>query len=145
MINKKDLIIVALATFCMTAILFMTIPTRSSSTIGGYDPWVDLNDDGSIDIFDAITLADAYGTKGIPINKTELLELKANYFSLEANYSDYVASYQKLRDEVNNRVGSFAKVKSYITPADPLVNVTVYSITGGWSNRSDVNEYWRGV
>lgn len=46
MTTRKDLIIAVLATFCLTATLFVVIP------IGGlpaYDPWKDLNDDGVID------------------------------------------------------------------------------------------------
>jgi len=38
-----------------------------------YDHWLDVNDDGEIDIFDVVKVAGAYGTTGTPINKTELL------------------------------------------------------------------------
>ena len=51
----------------------MVLPTRSQTGTGEYDPWVDLNDDGAIDIYDAITLANHFGTTGTPINKTDLL------------------------------------------------------------------------
>ncbi len=64
MVNKKDLVIVALATFCLTATLFMIRSTQSNPSIGGYDSWTDLNGDGTVDIYDAITLANAYGTSG---------------------------------------------------------------------------------
>lgn len=73
MVTKKGLIIAILATFCLTSTLFMILPTKSNSGMGEYDPWVDLNDDGTIDIFDAITLAGAFETSGTPINKTALL------------------------------------------------------------------------
>lgn len=42
-------------------------------TASEYDPWLDVNDDGEIDIFDVVKVAGAYGTTGISINKTELL------------------------------------------------------------------------
>ena len=43
------------------------------ATATEYDPWVDTNDDGKIDIFDVVDLVGHYGTAGIPINKTALL------------------------------------------------------------------------
>ena len=62
MVTKKDLIIAVLATFCLTATLFMIIPTRSQE----YDPWLDTNDDGIIDIEEIYKAALAYGTMGDP-------------------------------------------------------------------------------
>jgi hypothetical protein len=85
MAKKKDLIIVALATFCLTATLFMIRPTKSNPGAGEYDPWMDLDDNGKINILDAIDLSNVYGTSGTPINKTELLlELQARIDSLNA-------------------------------------------------------------
>ena len=60
---RKDLIVVALATFCLTATLFMVVLTRSADD-PNWDPWVDIKEDGTVDIYDAITLANAYGTSG---------------------------------------------------------------------------------
>jgi hypothetical protein len=62
---RKDLIVVALATFCLTATLFMVVLTRSADD-PNWDPWVDIKEDGTVDIYDAITLANAYGTSGDP-------------------------------------------------------------------------------
>jgi hypothetical protein len=64
MVKKKDLVIVALATFCLTATLFMIVSTRSQT--GQYDPWMDLDDNGQINILDAIDLSNVYGTSGDP-------------------------------------------------------------------------------
>jgi hypothetical protein len=78
MVNKKDLIIVSLATFCLTATLFMILPTKSNPGIGEYDPWNDLNSDGAVDIYDAINLAGTYGTSGDPtknVNVTNWLTI----------------------------------------------------------------------
>ena len=38
--NKKDLFIVALATFCLTATLFLILPSRSAEP---YNPWADVS------------------------------------------------------------------------------------------------------
>jgi hypothetical protein len=69
MVNKKDLIIVALATFCLTATLFLTIPSHGN--LNNYDPWADVNCDGNVDIYDAILLANAFNTQGTPIDKSQ--------------------------------------------------------------------------
>jgi hypothetical protein len=66
MTNKKDLIITMLATFCLTATLFMVASTKSQSPLGTYDPRMDVNHDGAINILDAILLADHFGTSGDP-------------------------------------------------------------------------------
>jgi hypothetical protein len=74
---KKDLIIVALATFFLTATLFMIRPTLSNPGIGEYDAWNDLNGDGTIDMYDAINFAGTFNTKGDPtknVNVTNWLQ-----------------------------------------------------------------------
>lgn len=67
MVKKKDLITVVLGTFCLTATLFLIISSRSVSPSETYDPSIDLNNDGNIDILDAIILANHFGTSGTPI------------------------------------------------------------------------------
>jgi hypothetical protein len=60
---RKDLIVVALATFCLTATLFMVVTTKSADS-PNWDPWADIKEDGTVDIYDAITLANAFGSSG---------------------------------------------------------------------------------
>jgi hypothetical protein len=67
---RKDVIFAVLATFCLTTILFTVIPVGSYGT---YDPWIDFNDDGKIDVKDVSLVASNFGSKGTPINKTKLL------------------------------------------------------------------------
>jgi len=100
---KKDLIIVALATFCLTATLFMI---RTSWSGSDWDPWVDIKEDGTVDIYDAISLANAYGTSGDttknvtvtnwPVKRTLNASLADNWvidgsqaWQLEANVEGY--------------------------------------------------------
>ncbi len=66
----------------------MSVTTSSNSS---YDPWLDLNDDGVIDVVDLHVLALIYGTLGTPINKTELLlDLQERIDSLNASLlADY--------------------------------------------------------
>jgi hypothetical protein len=62
MTNKKYLIIAVLATFCLTATLFMIVPTHSQSS--NYDPWTDINNDGTIDMADISMTIDGFMTNG---------------------------------------------------------------------------------
>jgi len=97
---KKDLIIVVLATFCLTSVLFL-IPA-SSSGILPYDPWWDVNDDGKIDIQDLARVSGAFGTYGEPINKTALLlELISRVDSLNASLLDLEAYFETRIDTLN--------------------------------------------
>ena len=66
---RKDVIIAVLITFCLTATLFLSIPSHSNPS--GYDPWADINCNGNVDIYDAILLANAFNTQGAPIDKSQ--------------------------------------------------------------------------
>jgi len=80
---KRDLIIAVLTTLCLTATLFIVLPTQSLPG-NGYDPWLDTNDDGTINILDLAAAAVAFGSSGTPINKTALLlELETRVSALE--------------------------------------------------------------
>lgn len=66
--------------------------TSSSQTARNYDPWLDINDDGIIDIYDVVSVCIAYDSKGTPINKTQLLlEILAKIDNLNATLQDLEA------------------------------------------------------
>jgi hypothetical protein len=62
---RRDVLVAVLVTFCITSVLFAVKPIGSQTTMP-YDPWADINDDGIIDIFDLVNLANKYGTTGDP-------------------------------------------------------------------------------
>jgi hypothetical protein len=64
----RKLLIVALATFCLTATLFMIKPTKSDLGPGEYNPWADVNNDGTVDIYDAIGLSNSFGLTDTGVN-----------------------------------------------------------------------------
>ena len=64
--------------------------------------------------------------------------------SIIAPLQAYVAAYKNLRDKVNQRWNNI-NIESFITPQDQTVRNIVYDITGGWSNTSDWNEFWKDV
>jgi hypothetical protein len=104
MTNKKDLIIAVLATFCLTATLLLAMPTRSQTPTGTYDPVIDNNHDGSINILDSIILANHFLTSGdptVPVNVTNwpspnytlaqgMLNMSFNHGSVTGYYIPFV-------------------------------------------------------
>lgn len=76
--------------------------------------------------------------------ETRYDSLQTLYDSLQAEYDRYVAAYQRLRDEINQR-GDIQNVEPFITSTDSAVNAEVFSITGGWSNTSNWDEYWDDI
>jgi len=72
-------------TALLAVVLAVSMVLVGVTSSAPYDPWIDLDDDGDIDIFDIVKMAGAYGTSGTPINKTELLlELAAGIEALNA-------------------------------------------------------------
>jgi hypothetical protein len=89
LVVKKKLLVVALAAFCLAAAFLLASPTRSSTSLGGYDPWLDVDDNGKINIVDITVIARAFGSSGTPINKTAmLLDLQDKIDSLNASLHD---------------------------------------------------------
>jgi hypothetical protein len=66
------------------------------------------------------------------------------YNKLKTQYNTFVAEYQKLRTETDQRLlrGS---AKVFVTPSDPAVMSLVYNITGKTSNTDDSSQYWKDI
>lgn len=86
MIDRKDLVIVAL----VSLILAVALHQITTADVSEYDPWADMNDDGTINILDIAYAASIFGTSGEPIDKTTLLlELQTRIEILEASMVTY--------------------------------------------------------
>jgi prefoldin subunit 5 len=70
--------------------------------------------------------------------------LQTNYDTLQASWDSYYSDYAKLRQLINQRA-LHLDISDFVTPNDTSVRNIVLSITGGWSNPSDWNEYWDDV
>ena len=107
MITRRDLVVLAIIAFCLTA-TFIAIPTRSSKESSSYDPWLDINNDGVINIRDIYGIARLFGTSGSPVNKTALLlelqskieTLEATVKTLEVNGTVLPEIYERVQDSV---------------------------------------------
>jgi len=88
------------------------IPLAHQQDGGLYEPWIDTNDDGIIDVHDLQALGSAYGTSGTPINKTALLlELQSRLEALET------------------RVPKKSNISISATAFIPQDNLETYSVT----------------
>ena len=93
--NKKDLIIVALATFCLTSTVFMILPSRSSIP---YDPWADVSGptqgtaDGTINMRDVNYLLQMFGTSGSTTKDVNVTNLPYGLYYGTINVS-YTGGY----------------------------------------------------
>lgn len=99
MVKKKDLLIAVLATFCLAAVLFMIMPTRSSPGAGEYDAWMDIDSNGKINIIDISSIARAFGTSGDPTKPVEIASSS-----------------------------SFENVTSFVLNTTELVNITIPTV-----------------
>lgn len=74
----------------------------------------------------------------------ELENTIKSYQVYKQEYQSFKIAYQNLRNIVNQRI-IHSNVTLFITPYDLAVNEIVYKITGGWSNPSDINEFWKDI
>ena len=97
--NKKDLVIVALATFCLTATLFMILPSKSGLP---YDPWADVSgptpgfEDGKINMMDIayeIVHFNTFGDTTKNVNVVNLPSMTVIGRRVNVTWFDYGTSF----------------------------------------------------
>jgi hypothetical protein len=93
MVTKKDLVIAVLATFCLTATILMVVPIRSSTN--SYDPWLDYNGDGKINLQDLVQFANSYGTTGDPTRNVYVTNwpYSGKAFSMNVSWTNYTTYF----------------------------------------------------
>lgn len=74
MVARKNVWVIVLTALCLAAIILAAVPV---SSVPSYDPWLDINDDGNVDIKDYYAVGKGYGgfydPLPLPFNKTEMI------------------------------------------------------------------------
>lgn len=60
----------------------LTVALSSGPQAGTYDPWLDYNGDGIIDVHDLQALAELYGTSGTPLSMPAALEYDSGWMDI---------------------------------------------------------------
>jgi len=69
--------------------------------------------------------------------------LSFEYNLLQEDYDFYIDAYEELKESINLRSSHpTEQEKNLITPDDPEVQSVVLSVTGGWSDPDDWNDFW---
>jgi len=118
----------------ISASFFLVNTTASSYETASveHDPWIDLNDDGSIDLYDAVVLLTRFGSKGTPINKTQLLlELLEKIENLNATII-----------ELNNTITEQQNTINVLNTTVTYLNETVVYLNGTGLGAPDYDSGW---
>jgi hypothetical protein len=82
---RKDVIFAILTTFCLCALMFSVIPIKSAGL--PYDPWTDINEDGTINMKDIGNVAAQFGTTGDPTKNVTVTNWPRNKLAYNASLS----------------------------------------------------------
>lgn len=108
-----------LAVCLVSALLFTSgTITGSGDEEKQYDPWVDYNDDGVIDIQDIVKTISLYDSHGTPLNKTDLL----------LELVDRVNSIEKLQNQ--------SRTLRFLDPVEHVVKTAMVRL---------VRVFWKGI
>lgn len=147
MTNNKDLIIAVLATFCLTATLLLAVPIRSQTQPPMYDPWIDNNHDGQINILDAIRLANDFGTSGDPTANVSVTNWPQRWqtssivdnltfvWNISSVPSYFYIPWQFLATIPTN---GFSRMRIY-------AEITEFTDLGSYSNSISISLYWNST
>ena len=139
--SKKEYTI--LSSLGIVSILLVSVFYYSmvqAQDVGKYDPWADLNDDGTINILDFAHLATKFLTSGEPINKTGLLlELETRVEALESvtdGLSTKVDTVNTLLSDLEGKVNLLEAHNE--TYSSTLESISGYSAIFNWQDIPDM-------
>jgi hypothetical protein len=136
---RKDVVIAVLATFCLTATLFLILPIKSNPSAGDYDSWADIDDNGKIDLKDIGAIARMFGATGDPAKPVIMNNNWTEFNRTNTIYpqSDWISYYN---------VTGFKKVTLGFSGRVPAGSCT-YSIFVGFkrSGLTDVIDNLTGI
>lgn len=113
---------VMLISSVLATMLLASVLVGLTSSQPSYDPWLDTNDDGRIDMRDIGDLARIFGTSGTPINKTELLlELLTRIDALEARVATLDTDVAGIKAEIDVMKADIATLGADLVVLDALL------------------------
>jgi hypothetical protein len=123
---KKDVIIAILVTFMLTTAFFGILPTRSAPA---YDPWLDVNDDGRVDMRDIGAVCNGFGQHGTAVDKASI-----EYDSEWINITDKCGQYFNITHNLNS-TDLIVDITGRTTPSGGIHQkyIGLASYTTGWS------------
>lgn len=140
MVDKKDLVIAVLAASCLTFTLFSILPSKSSPSAAPYDPWLDTNDDGTINMRDIGAMCNAFGTYGDPTKNVNVTNWPEDRPGTIKKGIQRIIVMDSLTNGVLIRVTSVVGSNFYFefAPMDELINITDIYINAIWKASDDI-------
>ena len=87
--NRKQFAVSTLLALILLALSLVFIPSAHQQGSGIYDPWLDYNEDGAIDVNDLHPLGGAYGTSGDSTKNVNVTNWPTEQ-TLNASLADYL-------------------------------------------------------
>lgn len=144
MLKRKHIVFVALAlASCLLGSLFYNTITQAQVEPKPYDPWVDINDDGVLDIMDVLEIGIRFGEEGTPINKVIFksgnVSVPAAAFVPQSSYVNMMNNGRSLHNDENVTELFFGSIQ--LSNGANVTNVTFYWWDQG--NENMVCRLWR--
>jgi hypothetical protein len=125
---KKNLVLNVLAAICLSIVIVSALPMNSIQQYEAYDPWMDIDDNGIINMIDLYEVALRFGSTGTAINKTDLL----------------LQLLSRL-DELNATVIEQQTIINNLNQAVAYLNETVTILNGTGLGAPDYDSGWRDL
>jgi hypothetical protein len=137
--------VVIVLTALMLALMF--IPKSGSQTTFQYDSWADINDDGIIDIYDLVNMANKYGATGDPTKNVNVTNwpideqgyLKTVIKPKILKGAERIVLLENFLGKIRFDANRWPEVYFAFIPKGELINITgvycniIYSSTGSWA------------
>ena len=144
---NRRFVIVVLTITCLMSVLLAVAPIRSSTSgSGGYDPWLDINDDGKTDMKDLGNVAYAYGTGGQNTSKASLA-YDSGWLDLRNETEEYYTITHNLNDtelQVDARELSSGWNRTYGGTSGDYARALVQTSDGGYALAGYTYSYGAG-
>lgn len=115
-----------LALACVLLAPMLLVSVSSSAT---YDPWVDLDDNGTINIFDVVTLANSYQTTGDPTKNVNVLNWPVETQTFPENLVLKTTSFSAAADPDIRRNDLIEYAEPYLNGSEDIRNYFPYLTT----------------